>query len=339
MALPSQETLDDEAMGWFLRLRDPSASEADRHAFEAWLAQSERHAEAYAEAEQLWQAVEAPAKLLAEREASSRPFPSHQSRQTWPWAAAACLLMTLLLGFGAWRDPGLFDRWMADLATAPGQTQQVTLEDGTRLFLDADSAVDIEMADGGRQLTLRRGRLWVDVTHEPTRSFSVLAGEARTQVLGTRFAVERRAGDVRVTVEEGRVAVSHGQGAASNEQVVLGANQMIELHGGSALGVPSESDARGRLAWARGQLMFDQTALDEVAVQLERMLPGRVLVSGDEAGAYRLSGSFPANDPDAILDALETSLGITVRRLPGVTWLASPAHPSNHPSNQDVPAL
>ncbi|WP_176475736.1 FecR family protein [Halomonas salipaludis] len=336
MALPSQETLDDEAMAWFLRLRDPSANEADRRAFEAWLARSERHAEAYAEAERLWQAVEAPARLLAEREASARPASSHQS---WPWAAAACLLLTLLLGFGAWRDPGLFDRWMADLATAPGHSQQVTLEDGTRLFLDADSAVDIEMTDGGRQLTLRRGRLWVDVTHEPTRSFSVLAGEARTQVLGTRFAVERRAGDVRVTVEEGRVAVSHGQGAENAEQVVLGANQTIELHAGSALGMPSEIDAWGRLAWTRGQLLFDQTALGEVAVQLERMLPGRVVVSGDEAGAYRLSGSFPANDPDAILDALETSLGITVRRLPGVTWLASPTHPSNHPSHQEVPSL
>ncbi|MBD3896442.1 FecR domain-containing protein [Halomonas sp. ML-15] len=332
MALPSQETLDDEAMQWFLRLRDPSASEADRRAFEAWLAQSERHADAYAEAEQLWQAVEAPAKLLAKREASARPSSSTQS---WPWAAAACLLLTLLLGFGAWRDPGLFDRWMADLATAPGHSQQVTLEDGTRLFIDADSAVDIEMTDGGRQLTLRRGRLWVDVVSEPLREFSVLAGEVRTQVVGTRFAVERRADDVRVTVEEGRVVVSHGQGAASNERVVLGANQEVELHYASALGMPSEVDARSRLAWARGQLLFDQTALDEVAVQLERMLPGRVVVSGDEAGAYRLSGSFPANDPDAILDALETSLGITVRRLPGATWLASPAYSSH----QDLPSL
>ena len=215
----------------------------------------------------------------------------------------------------------------------------MTLEDGTRLFLDADSAVDIEMTEGGRQLTLRRGRLWVDVIHEPTRSFSVLAGEVRTQVVGTRFAVERRAGDVRVSVEEGRVAVSHDQDAASDEQLLLGANQEVELRYGSALGMPSEIDARSRLAWAHGQLLFDQTALDEVAVQLERMLPGRVLVSGDEAGAYRLSGSFPANDPEAILDALETSLGISVRRLPGVTWLASPTHPSNHPSHQEVPSL
>ncbi|WP_010626787.1 FecR family protein [Halomonas sp. KM-1] len=332
MALPSQEALDDEAIQWFLRLRDPSASEADRHAFEAWLAQSERHEEAYAEAEQLWQAVEAPARLLAEREASARPASSHQS---WPWAAAACLPLTLLLGFGAWRDPGLFDRWMADLATAPGHSQQVTLEDGTRLFLDADSAVDIVMTDGGRQLTLRRGRLWVDVASEPARPFTVLAGEAKAEVVGTRFAVERFADDVRVSVEEGRVAVSRGQRDESTERVVLGANQEVQLHRGSLHGEPSEIDARGRLAWARGQLLFDQIALGEVALQLERMLPGRVVVSGDGATSHRLSGSFPANDPDAILDALETSLGITVRRLPGVTWLASPAHATQ----QTVPSL
>ncbi|MCE8021096.1 DUF4880 domain-containing protein [Halomonas sp. MCCC 1A11036] len=333
MALPSQEALDDEAMQWFLRLRDPAASEADRRAFEAWLAQSERHAEAYAEAEQLWQAVEAPAKWLAEREASTRP--SSSLHQAWPWAAAACLLLTLLLGFGAWRDPGVFDRWMADLATAPGHTQQVVLEDGSRLFLDADSAVDIVMTDGRRQLSLRRGRLWVDVVSESERPFTVLAGEAKAKVVGTRFAVERHAGDVQVSVEEGRVAVSRGQSDESTERVVLGANQAIQLHRGLPLGMPSEIDARGRLAWARGQLLFDQTALDEVAVQLERMLPGRVVVSGDGTTSYRLSGSFPAHDPDAILGALETSLGITVRRLPGITWLAFPAHPSN----QDSPSL
>ncbi|SDJ68528.1 FecR family protein [Billgrantia gudaonensis] len=317
------DSLADEAMAWFLTMKDPGATEADRRRFEAWLQGSEERAAAFAEAQALWEDVGVPAGLMAERE-RQRKTPRRLAKAP-AWAAAACLLLMVSLAAGLWRDPGIVDRWLADLATPPGRSQAVTLDDGSRLFLDADSAVDVEMTAERRQLTLRRGRLWVDVVSEPERAFSVVAGEATTQVLGTRFAVERHAGEVRVTVEEGRVAVSPtGDRSTEAQRTTLEADQALAIHHG-AMGAPRDVDASVRLAWTRGQLIFDRAPLGEVAEQLERMAYGRVLVTGEGSAAHRLSGSFPADDPGALLDALEASLGIDVRRLPGTVWLSASA--------------
>ncbi|OBX35926.1 hypothetical protein A8U91_00262 [Halomonas elongata] len=61
------EAAADEAMQWYLRLKDDSATEEDQRAFQAWLDRDPRHARAYRDTEQLWQEIEAPARLMAAR--------------------------------------------------------------------------------------------------------------------------------------------------------------------------------------------------------------------------------------------------------------------------------
>lgn len=334
MAPPSNERALDEftvdaAIAWYLKLKDESATERDRRAFRDWLARDGRHADAYREAERLWQEIEAPALLLAgqeaERERLRRVAGARgrgDGRRAWPWAAAACLAM-LLAGFGLWRDPGLADRLMADLATPSGQTRETILADGSRLFLDADSAVDVTMSPQDREVTLRRGRLWVDVVADPDRPFIVTSGDVRVRVVGTRFAVERHGDRVEVTVEQGRVAVA-GKPPTHDRDIVLGHDQRLVVSGGVP-GVLAETDARLQLAWRRGLVIFDQAGIADVAAQLERMLPGRMLFDEARLSSLRLSGSFPGDDPSALLDALDGTLGIEVRRVPGgLVWLRLP---------------
>ncbi|WP_165789543.1 FecR family protein [Billgrantia endophytica] len=320
-----EETIDI-AMEWYLRLKDDSATQEDRLAFRQWLDRDERHAMAYADAGALWQDVEAPACLWVKRE-RHREHQRHTRavRRRRPWVAVACaLLLALFVSAGLWRDPGMPDRMMADVSTVPGQSHEMRLADGSWLFLDADSALDIDMARDMRELTLRRGRLWVDVLSEDARPFHVVAGDALVKVVGTRFAVERDGEQVKVTVEEGRVAVSGDRSPENAESIVLDAGQQIVVSDGM-LGVPSDIDAWVQFAWRRGQVVFDQAGIAEVVAQLERMLPGRVLFDGDRLGSLRLSGSFPGDDPTALLDALDSALGVEVRRVPGgLVWLRLP---------------
>ncbi|MDL4863721.1 FecR family protein [Halomonas elongata] len=318
------EAAADEAMQWYLRLKDDSATEEDQRAFQAWLDRDPRHARAYRDTEQLWQEIEAPARLMAARRNA------RSSRRLRPirgvvWATAACVLVAMFVVAGIWRDPGLIDRLSADIATRPGETREVTLADGSRLFVGADSAVDVSISNESRELTLRRGRLWVDVMADGQRAFSVVTGMVHTRVMGTRFAVERRRDAVTVTVEEGRVRVAVEENEGPVQGTVLGADQQVVATDG-VLGATRSLDAPAQLAWHHGRLIFDRATLAEVAVQLERMLPGRVISAGGRTADVRLSGSFPIDDPDAILSALKTSLRIKVTRIPGVViWLSPPA--------------
>ncbi|HGY2156299.1 TPA: FecR domain-containing protein, partial [Pseudomonas aeruginosa] len=229
-AAPYEPVLEQTAQAWLVRLRGtPDA--ATRRAFEDWLAQRPAHAEAYARAEALWRLTEIPASRLAIEEADAleaylRPRRASRNPRRWayPLASVACLLAMLWLG-GWWQPGDWLQDWRADYVAAPGQVAEWKLADGSYLSLDAGSAVRVRIDGGQRRVELLRGAAALRVKRD-TLPFVVEAGEGRARVLGTEFEVRRGAGATRVTVLQGRVAVSAGTGAGAAEEV-LGAGQQV----------------------------------------------------------------------------------------------------------------
>lgn len=310
-----QEDVARQAIAWHVRLRDPIATAADRRAFQAWLGADPRHAAAYEEAERLWSDLQRPAAILGDG-AWYRPD-RQPTRMRMPLRLGAATAAILLLAGGAWwRDPGLIDRAFADHATAPGARVEVTLPDGSRAYLDGDTAISVAMDGARRQVTLHRGRAWFDAVHQPEAPFRVLAGAVAIRDIGTVFAVERGAEATTVTVEEGEVAVSD---AGQQDEVLLTAGHRLRL-GAGRTGTEAV-DANLALAWRRGLIVFDRAPLSEVVEALDRMGPGRVLIADDDLRQLTLSGVFRADDRRAVLSALERSLGLHVAGVPGVAML------------------
>ncbi|HEY2518220.1 MAG TPA: FecR domain-containing protein [Polyangiaceae bacterium] len=98
--------------------------------------------------------------------------------------------------------------WLESAAAGPSPS--VTLAEGSRVSLGARSRLRLTSthADAVR-LDLERGRVDVQATHVPGRTFVVAAHDVEVHVVGTRFSVEAD-GPVRVRVEEGRVHVREG---------------------------------------------------------------------------------------------------------------------------------
>lgn len=311
------ERMEDEAIAWQVRLKDASVSAEDRERFRQWLHASPEHGAAYDRACALWREMAAPARRLGAgnwyRAAAARP----PMAPRWRHAFATMGLAGLVLAGMIWRDPGLNERLTADLASPPGQTRETVLPDGSTVFLDGDSAVDFAVNDDERRIVLRRGRAWFDVTHTGI-PFSVTTGEAEVLVLGTAFAVERCQDATSVMVERGRVAVA---AAERSESVILDPGQQVMVQGDRSPPTPASVDAGTALAWRRGLAVFDRATVADVAAQVERLRPGRVIVVGDDLRRQTLSGVFSADSPDAILAALSTGLGVTVTTLPGVATI------------------
>lgn len=314
-----EDTLDT-ALGWHLRLKDDSATSQDRLDFQVWVSACPSHKAAYQEAVQLWEDVAAPAQLLYQHHYAQEPQPRTATQKyRWGWAVAAVLMLTLLLSFELWRDPARLDRWMADIATSSGQAQQVVLEDGSSLFLDGNSAVDIALGEAQRELTLRHGRLWIDVARDPQRPLHLTAGDASVSVLGTHFAVSRFHSRVTITVGEGQVAVRD----AYQGQVLLTSGQQLIVDNGK-LGETQQIDTQLALAWREGRIIFDQAGIDDIVEQLERILPGRVFFNAQDFTDLSFSGSFSTDHPQIILEALTNLSAIKAHRLPGdMIWLRS----------------
>lgn len=306
----ARQDRQDKATRWYVRLQNPQLSASERMDFRHWLDSEPANAEAFQAVEQLWQKLGEPARQLA-GDGWHRRRPVR--RQHWPALAAACVL-GLAVGTLFWRDPGLLQRYAADYASAPGIQQQLTLADGSHVLLDADSALDLHFSPGERRVTLLRGRAWFDVSHDANRPFVVESPGLRTRVLGTAFAVDAAGQTERVTVSRGRVEV---RGPAADSLVTLAPNQQASLDGTDLHG-PETVNSDRALAWQRGLLIFDRASLGEVLDSLQHLGHPPVVLLDEGLRNQRISGTFRASDPHAVLSALSTELGLKTTQIPGL---------------------
>jgi len=93
-----------------------------------------------------------------------------------------------------------------------GDALAVTLGDGSSVKLAAQSALQVRgNKSAAVSLALARGEVTCDVTHQPGRKFSVVAGDVEVRVVGTKFSVKTTPGDeprVEVSVLRGVVEVA-----------------------------------------------------------------------------------------------------------------------------------
>ncbi|MCR8933034.1 MULTISPECIES: FecR family protein [unclassified Pseudomonas] len=313
---PAQE---QAALAWLSLLHD-RPSTGDQLTFSQWLRADPAHAQAYAQAQVLWELSEGPAQTLADEEALAlqgyleamdRPRRSPVLRWSGVFAMAACLLLMVSLGTG-WQAQRWLDDLGADFVSAPGEIRTVTLADQSQVTLDADSAIAVDFSHGERHVQLRRGAGFFSVSHTGA-PFVVAAENGEARVLGTQFEVRLQPQGAQVTVLSGRVGVTASR---DGEQQILTAGQQVAYGEGAAEKLHAV-DSEAQLAWRQGWLTYYKSTLAEVVEDLRRYYPGRIVLLNDELAARKVSGSFPSKDPQAVLNSLQGVLGFEQHRVLG----------------------
>ncbi|WP_282411581.1 FecR family protein [Pseudomonas sp. PS02303] len=313
---PAQE---QAALAWLSLLHDQPSS-GDQLTFSRWLQADPAHAEAYAQAQVLWELSEMPARTLADEDAFALQGylnAMNRSRRTgvrrWSGALAMAASLVLMIGIGAgWQPMRWIDDLGADYVSAPGEIRTVTLADQSQVTLDADSAIAVDFSGGERHVQLRRGAGFFSVTHTGD-PFVVDAEKGQARVLGTQFEVRLQPHGAQVTVLSGRVGVTADRHA---EQQILTAGQQVAYGEGSAQKL-RVVDSEAQLAWRQGWLNYYKVTLADVVQDLGRYYPGRIVLLNDELAARRVSGSFPSKDPQAVLGSLQGVLGFEQTKVMG----------------------
>ena len=144
------------------------------------------------------------------------------------------------------------------VSTPAATTTLVTLSDGTRVMLNANSTLEYPASfDDAEVREVRlKGEAHFEVTKNPHRPFVVKAGEMQTQVLGTIFNVKAYRKDApKVTLMEGKVKVSN-----ADTEVEMHPGQTATLQADKIVvskASPSASD------WLEGDFDMDQVTLAE----------------------------------------------------------------------------
>ena len=313
---PEQERT---ALQWLSVLHDQPDS-GDQATFSRWLHADPAHAEAYAQAQVVWELSEVAGNTLANEEAlvlqrylSQMNVSRRHRLARWSsgLAVAACLL--LMVGvFAGWQPMRWLNDLGADYVNAPGQVRTLTLADQSEVTLGADSAIAVNFSGNERHVELRRGVAFFHVTHTG-QPFVVDADGGEARVLGTEFEVRLQPGGAQVTVLSGRVGVKADKQAP---QQILTADQQVAYTAGTADTV-HRVDSLAQLGWRTGWLTYYKTPLADVVADLKRYYPGQIVLLNAQLGERRISGSFPGQDPQTVINSLQGVLGFEQHNLFG----------------------
>lgn len=319
-ALP--DALLEDAAVWFARLRDvgpdPATADARQAAFERWLRADPRHLRAFEETERLWEALEAPVAQAIEDEPGivppgrPRSAPASCFGPLRAAALAACILVFAGAGLTTYDD--VLDRLRSDHMTAVGERAPLVLEDGSRVTLNSDTAVAIDMGPAGRQVRLFRGEAWFEVAPDADRPFVVETAQGRIRVTGTHFDVRLDDDTAVVSLAEGAVSLTAAAETATRPSLDLAPGQQARLSR-SGISDPAAFDMTAVTAWLRGQLVFYNTPLPQVVAELNRYRSGRIVVASGALESLRISGVFRTDSPDAALTVIADTLPIRVLKL------------------------
>lgn len=144
------------------------------------------------------------------------------------------------------------------VSTPAATTTLVTLSDGTRVMLNANSTLEYPASfDDAEVREVRlKGEAHFEVTKNPHRPFVVKAGEMQTQVLGTVFDVKAYRKDApKVTLMEGKVKVSN-----ADTEVEMRPGQTATLQSDKIVVSRASSSASD---WLEGDFDMDQVTLAE----------------------------------------------------------------------------
>lgn len=314
------ETVEEAAAAWDARLRGTKVTFRDRRAFHTWLRQDAAHQAAHDRLQAMLAALRAHADmpelsaLRDEARASVHATRRRRFAAVASLAAAAVLVLALVTFTRSERSAELAAMLHGETiyATAPDERARVTLADGSILTLDMGTKVAARIGAARRDVTLLAGRALFQVAKDPQRPFVVRARGQSVTALGTVFDVRLAPREVRVTLAEGSVAVRplHPRRGGMTQQVLKPHQQFVAIDGEAAPRLRTVDTDRA-LAWADGQLFFDNEPLARAVEEMNEFSPRKIRVDPAVAG-MRINGMFRTSNQAGFLEALEVTLPVEV---------------------------
>ncbi len=205
---------------------------------------------------------------------------------------ALCILMALWIFVAKDND--------RIIRTKRGEHQQLELADGSKIRLNADSALRIyrDFDEAHRKVALE-GEAYFEV--KPSQqAFVVEVADLEVTVLGTQFNIRSREYGVEIGVYSGVIEVQTDQ----NNFLTLKAGQhMFCPTNGPPEAIAMLADEHGP-PWLQGGLRLQDTALVDVCLELERRYDVRILIQDASIQNKRVSGWLDGQDARTVMQSL-----------------------------------
>lgn len=363
-----QEIIETEASEWLVRLDgDEAPTDEELSSLKEWINQSSAHRDQLLRLARHWD----NANILTEL--SDPKYYKHERKNgfySWltsphgnwrgSWQGATAVMSVLFIGvvFGYtlfYENPQSSVAENGRYETRVGEQNTITLADGSIIELNTNSNVQVDYTVTTRSVTLLQGEAHFKVSKDPARPFEVIAGDGKVSAIGTAFAVRLNNEALKVTVTEGKVAlttvrtepIDYGgrnieiaesdiEGGVSAGSSISNGNDFLTSNarlgfleaGQSVIFKPKEDEnveelievlaeeaIEQELAWRRGLLLFSGEPLTDVVKEINRYSNVKIEINDPAVSEIRIGGQFKVGETEAMLRVLALNFNVEAQKI------------------------
>jgi len=298
---------------WLARMGRPGAGARTQTAFLAWLDTDPDHLAQYEQAKADRAALEALRGVFAMdltrlRRTERRVAAPRRLVLAGGMAVAAVAVATVVL------IPPPTARLYE---SAPGKIVDLVLEDGSRVTLDADSAIRVALGSDVRRVTLERGAAYFEVVHDASHPFQVGVGDRRVIVTGTRFVTALTGDSAQVSLLQGRVVVGMrdaAEGAALDGALILAPGERAVFRPGQSAIEKASAEIEMATAWRKRRLVFQDAPLSDVVAAASRYSDAPLIVADPDLSRIKVTAVLPLEGEGALVDRMAVLLPVRMQR-------------------------
>lgn len=285
----------EQAVHWLLEMQQGQLSPRQQQAWQQWI-------DAHSEHRRAWEHIQ---RVNSRLRGLSSPLAHAALNAPKSGSRRQALKLLLILGAGSavtWgmREHNPLPSLLADYRSPVGQRRKISLGAGGQLQLNTASAADVR---GDGLIRLLEGEMLLTAT----QSFEVQTAQGVLKTQGARINVRQFADRTQIALFEGRVELN-AQGRAP--MLLQVARQLSFSSTGVSPAKPLDANSG---AWADGMLVAAHMRLGDFLDELGRYRRGQLNCDAKVADLL-VSGTYPLDDSERILDLLEISLPVKVKR-------------------------
>lgn len=224
------------------------------------------------------------------------------SRTRKPWAAAAAVIA--LMGACMWflfQNQNEAETAWTKYETAYAQTMRQRLPDGSSVMLNANSALEVpaDWEEDNRMVKLS-GEAFFEVSHGANdEKFTVRTVKGDITVLGTKFNVQEREGELEVALTEGKVSLT----VPGSPVTYLSPGQIASVNTENFVDLKTV-DLAPYTAWSEHKMVFKDMPVSRVVRRLKHDFGLDIIVKNERIAQREITASLANDDPRLLLDAL-----------------------------------
>lgn len=244
--------------------------------------------------------------------------PNRSAKRILSWAGyAAALFIIVFLGSNLYKlkkEAAIVAQQMNMIEVPKGQRSVITLTDGTKVWLNAESRLvyPAGFITKSREVSLQ-GEGFFEVAHDDNSPFIVQTDLINVTVLGTKFNVKAYPMEtVFVTLEAGKVEVASNE---NDQRVTLEPNDQASYSRENGMAIKRNIDTDILKSWTVGELCYVNKTLAYIVADLHRRFNVEIEILDKELETETFNSRiYETATIEKILDFLKETRRIDYRK-------------------------